>query len=97
MKDIKHIRRDFHSVAWVPGDGTYWYRGGWGGGVKKNPRNLISLVCLLTSMAHATALFLGPRGLGEGLKGQISLNLYHRVKFKKFYKQTLCVFLQIKD
>ena len=31
LKDIKHIRRDFHSVAWVmPQGGTLGYRGGWG-------------------------------------------------------------------
>ena len=35
MKDIKHIRRDFHLAAWVmPRGGTWAYRGGLGG--KKN-------------------------------------------------------------
>ena len=84
MQDIKHIRLDFHSVAWVPGDGTCGYRGDWGGG-QKNPRNLTSLVCeLLTSMAHATAQFLGSPPKGKGPKGQISLNLNHKVNFKDF-------------
>ena len=31
MKDIKHIRWDFHSATWVmPRGGTCGYRGGWG-------------------------------------------------------------------
>ena len=31
MKDIKHIRRDFHLAAWVmPRGGTWVYRGGLG-------------------------------------------------------------------
>ena len=36
MKDIKHIRRDFHSVSWVMPQG--WDFGALGGaqGVKKN-------------------------------------------------------------
>ena len=32
MKDIKHIRRDFHSLAWVMPKGRTWgYRGGLSG------------------------------------------------------------------
>ena len=34
MKDTKHIRRDFHSVAWVMPQG--WCAGGAQGGKKKN-------------------------------------------------------------
>ena len=31
LKDMKHIRRDFHSVAWVMPQGwDLGYRGGWG-------------------------------------------------------------------
>ena len=37
-----------------------------------------------------------PWGLGEGPKGQISLNLNHKVNFKDFFK-TLVVFSQMKD
>ena len=58
------------------------------------------LVCeLLTSMAHATVQFFGPHpwGPGEGPKGQISTNLNHKVNFKDFLSQTLCVFSQMKD
>ena len=38
-----------------------------------------------------------PWGPGEGPKGQISLNLYHKVNFKDFLNQTYCVFSQLKD
>ena len=37
-----------------------------------------------------------PCGLGEGPKGQISLNLNYR-QFQRFLNQTLCVFSQMKD
>ena len=61
MKDIKHIRRDFHSVA---RGRTCGYRGGWG--VKTIfPQIQPDSACeLVTSMAHATAQFLGPCLLG---------------------------------
>ena len=43
------------------------------------------LVCeLLTSMAHATTQFFWSPPLGEGPKGQISLNLNQKVNFKDF-------------
>ena len=38
-----------------------------------------------------------PWGLAEGPKGQISLNLNHKVNFKDYFSQTLCVFSQMKD
>ena len=89
MKDIKHIRRDFHLVAWVMSQGSDlgvpW--GVWGVKIffwEIQP----DLVCeLLTRMAHAPAPFLwvpAPWGLGEGSKGQISLNLNYKVNFKGF-------------
>ena len=40
-------------------------------------------------------IFLG--GPGEGSKGQISFNFNHKVNFKDFLYQTLCVFSQMKD
>ena len=89
MKDIKHIRRDFHLVSWVMPQGSDfgvpW--GVWGSNffsfeIQPN------LVCeLLTCMAHAPAPFFWvptPWGLGEGPKGQISLNLNYKVNFKGF-------------
>ena len=91
LKDMKHIRRDFHSVAWVMPQG--WDLG-WG---SKNFFSQIQpdLVCeLLTWMAHATAQIFGSPppgwGLGEGPKGQISLNLNYKVNFKDFLSK-LCV------
>ena len=74
LKDIKHVRRDFHSVAWVIAQG--WDMGvPWGlGGGSKNFFSQIQpdLVCeLLTWMAHARAQFLGsppPGALGRGQK-----------------------------
>ena len=92
MKDIKHIRRDFHSVA----RGRTWgYRGGLLCVVQKIFFSEIqpNLVCeLLTSMAHATAHFFVPTpwGPGEGPKCQISLNLNYKVNFKDFSSK-LCV------
>ena len=48
MKDIKHIRRDFHLAAWVmPRGGTWGCRWGLGGSKKKNPEIQPDLVCEL--------------------------------------------------
>ena len=74
MKDIKHIRQDFHLVAWVMPQGQGWDLGGWGGGGGQKIvfRIQPDLVCeLLTWMAHATAQFFGfpsPGALGRGQK-----------------------------
>ena len=92
MEDIKQIRLDFHLVTWVMAQGGTWgYR--WGLGsifFEIQP----DLECeLLTSMTHATAQFLAPSpwGLREGPKGQISLNLNHKVKFIDFRPNFLCL------
>ena len=87
MKDIKHVRQDFHSVAWVmPSGGTWGYRGG--GGQKTISEIQPNSVCeLLKCMAHAAAQFFwvpNPWGLGKGPKGQISFNLNYKVNFKDF-------------
>ena len=89
MKDIKHIRRDFHLVAWVMPQvsdlGVLW-----GGlGVKKiffSKFNQIWCVSYLHEWHMHQRHFLGPRpwGLGEGPKGQISFNLNYIVNFKGF-------------
>ena len=45
-------------------------------------------------MAHATASFFGsspPGALGEGPKGQISLNLNFKVNFKDFKPNFVCL------
>ena len=60
MKDIKHIRRDFHLVAWVMPQGSD-LGVPWGVGWSKkifSSEIQPDLVCeLLTSMAHETAQF----------------------------------------
>ena len=72
MKDIQHIRRDFHLATWVMGQG--FGLGGTVGGCgckKKNSEIQPDLVCeLLTWMAHAPAQFFGspPLGPWEGAK-----------------------------
>ena len=78
MKDIKHIRRDFHSVALVMPKGSD-LRVPWGAGEsKKNPEIQPDLMCkLLASMAHAKAQFFGsppPGALGRGQKVK-----YHKI------------------
>ena len=82
MKDIKHIRWDFHLVAWVMPRGLTWgYRGGW---VVRNFFSEIQpdLVCaLLTLMAHATAQYFWsppPGALGRGQKVK-----YHKISITK--------------
>ena len=87
MKDIKHIRWDFHTAAWVmPQEWDLVVP--WGLGVKKVFGEIQpDMVCeLLTWMAHATVHFgvPAPCGLGEGPKSQISLNLDYKVNFKDF-------------
>ena len=72
MKDIKYIKRDFHSVALVMPQGSD-LGVPWGlSGQKKNSEIQPDLVReLLTSMAHATAqLFWSspPGALGRGQK-----------------------------
>ena len=75
MKDIKHIRRDFHSLAWVMPQGLD-LRVPWGveRGKKTSSEIQPDLVCeLLTLMAHATAQFFwfpptGAFGRGQKVK-----------------------------
>ena len=89
MKDIKHIRQDFHFAAWVmPQGGNLGVPWGVAGSKKFFSEIQPDLVCeLLILMAYATTPFLGvpaPWGPGEGPKGQISLNLNYKVNFKFF-------------
>ena len=55
----------------------------------------LDLMCeLLTWVAHAMAQLFGsppPLGIGEGPKGQISLNLKHKVNYKDFKPNFVCL------
>ena len=96
MKDIKHIRRDFHSVAWVMPQGSdLGVRWGVEWSKKKFPEIQPDLVCeLLTSIALATTQFFGspPPGEGSNIKKSESQS-----QFQRFLSQTLCIFSQMKD
>ena len=87
MKDIKHIIRDFHSVAYVMplgwDLGVPWGGGGVGG--QKCFPNFNQIWCvsyLYKWHIYGTIFIPAPLGLGEGPKGQISLNLNYKVNFK---------------
>ena len=89
MKDIKHIRRDFHLAAWVMPQG--WDLGVlWGVVGSKNFffRNSTRFgVCVtyMNGICNGTIFWVpAPWGPGEGPKGQISLNLNYKVNFKDF-------------
>ena len=101
MKDIKHISRDFHSVAWVMPQGSD-LGVPWGVEWSKNFFSKIQtdLVCeLLTSMAHARAQFFCPHPLGPwgGAKSSSIIKSQSLSQFQRFLNQTLCVFSQMKD
>ena len=91
MKDIKHIRRDFHSVAWVmpQGVGLAGTVGGWGVNFFF-PEIQPDFACeLLTSMSHATAQFFGsppPGALGPwgGVKRSNIIKSQSQSQFKDF-------------
>ena len=89
MKDIKHIRRDFHSAAWVMPQGSD-FGVPWGvWGVKKKffriSTRLGVWVTHMNGACTSTIFWVpAPWGLGEGPKGQISLNLNYKVIFKGF-------------
>ena len=89
LKNIKHIRRDFHSIAWVmPQEWDLGVPGGVGGSKNFFPKfNQIWCVSYLHEWHLQRHNFLGVPaswGLGEGPKGQISLNLNYNVNFKDF-------------
>ena len=85
MKDIKHNRRDFQSVTWVMPKGWDFgrYSRGWGSKLIPN-FNQISCVSFSHEWHVQRHIFFVPRpcGLGEGPKGQISLDLNYKVNFK---------------
>ena len=88
MKNVKHIRRDFHSVPWVMPQG--WdlrgYRGV--GGQIFFLLEFSQIWCV--SYSHEWHMqrhkFFGPSSWDpeEGPKGQISLNFNYQVNFKYF-------------
>ena len=75
MKDIKHIRRDFHSGTWVmPRGGTSGYRGGWGAQkIFFQKFNQIWCVSYLHELHMQEHNYLGPQPLGPwgGVKNLI--------------------------
>ena len=82
LKDIKHIRRDFNSVAWVMPQG-------WDLGVQKlffpNSTRFGVWVTYMNGTCNGTIFWVyASWGLGEGPKGQISLNLNYKVNNKDF-------------
>ena len=102
MKDIKHIRRDFHLAAWVMPQG--WDLGVlWGGcGVKKFffPKfNQIWCVCYSHEWHMQRHHFLGPRPLGPwgGAKRSNIIKSELQSQFQRFLNQTLCIFSHMKD
>ena len=100
MKDIKHIRRNFHSVAWVMPQGSDL---GVPWGVewsKKNPKfNQIWCVSNLHQLHMQRHNFLGPHHLGPwgGAKRSNIIKSQSQSQFQRFLNHTLCVFSQLKD
>ena len=95
MKDIKHIRRDFYSVAWVRPQ-RWDYRGLVSFFPKFNQKWCVSYSHELHMQRHN--LF-GPAPLGPlgGMKRSNINKLQLLSQFQIFLNQTLCVFSQLKD
>ena len=102
MKNIKHSRRDFHSVAWVMPQGSDL---GIPWGVEWSKKIFFQqfnqIWCSNLHQWHMQwhNFFLSPPPwtLGRGQKVKYHKNLNHKVNFKDFLNQTLCVFSQLKD
>ena len=89
MEDIKHIRRDLlPSPGSCRRDGTWGYHGGLGGvKIKFSPSStrFDVWVTYMNDTCNGTIFWVPASwGLGEGPKGQISLNLNYKVNFKDF-------------
>ena len=101
MKDIKHIRRDFHLAAWVMPQG--WDLGVPWGVVGSNfffPKfNQIWCVSYLHKWHMQRHHFLGPRPLGPwgGAKRSNIIKSELQSQFQRFLNQTLCIFSHMKD
>ena len=97
MKDIKHIRRDFHLAAWVMPQG--WALGvPWGVLWSKNfffPKfNQIWCVSYLHEWHMQRHHFLGPCPLGPwgGAKRSNIIKSELQSQFQRFLNQSLCIF-----
>ena len=102
MNDIKHIRQDFHSAAWVMPQG--WDLGvPWGvGGVNKIFSEISTRVGVWVTYTNGTCngtIFLGPAPLWPWRKTKRSNIVKSQLlcQFQRFLNQTLCVFSQMKD
>ena len=102
MKDIKHIRRDFHLAAWVMAQG--WDLGvPWGVVWSKKfffPKfNQICCVRYLHEWHMQRHHSLGPRPLGPwgGAKRSNIIKSELQSQFQRFLNQTLCIFSHMKD
>ena len=101
MKDIKHIRKDFHLAAWVMPQGwdlgVLW-RVGW---VNFFFSKFIQILCV--SYLHEWHMhrrhFLGPHPLGPlgGAKRSNIIKSELSSQFQRFLNQTLCIFTEMKD
>ena len=102
MKDIKHIRRDFYSVAWVMPQGSD-LGVPWGVEWSKKiffPKfNQIWCVSNLHQWHMQRHNFFGPHPLGPwgGAKRSNIIKSQSQNQFQRFSNQTLCVFSQLKD
>ena len=97
MKDIKHIRRDFHLAAWVMPQG--WDLGGTMGGFLVKifffPKfNQIWCVSYLHEWHMQRHHFLGPCPLGPwgGAKRSNIIKSELQSQFQRFLNQSLCIF-----
>ena len=103
MKDIKHIRRDFHSVAWVMPQGSDLgvpWGVEWSKKKKKFPKfNQIWCVSFLHQWHMQRHNFFGPHPLGPwgGANRSNIIKSQSQNQFPRFLNQTLCVFSQMKD
>ena len=99
MKDIKHIRRDFHLVAWVMPQGSDlgvpW--GVWGSNFFSKFKQIWCVSYLHEWHMHGRH-FLGPHPLGPwgGAKRSNIIKSELQSQFQRFLNQTLCIFSQMK-
>ena len=99
MKDIKHIRRDFHSVPWVMPRGSDL--GVPRGVVKKKIPKINQIWCVSYlhqwHMQRHNSFDPYPLGPWGGAKRSNIIKSQSQSQFPRFLSQTLCVFSQMKD